>query len=415
MITRILEPNELYLARLVQAVCFEWSIDFEKEKETALSMTPEEIAAAKQPCEWGPFPKSRCWGAFSDDGKNLMGCMNVNNYPIRFDGKQLMMGGIGGVSTLPPYRRGGVIRSCITAAFRQMMEDGFAFSYLYPFSQAYYRQFGFEASDFVQDWQIRLSALKTHDPGGTIEQLFPGNDLSPLTEIYNEFFKDCNLSVIRKEFDPSLPEQDLLGQQRYLYLWRNGNGQPRGFFLSKKQGRAMECAARFPMRNAFLALDVQAYEALFHFVRTAFSSHYDEIHLKLPDYIPLSYLVSEGNGITSCQRHNNGMVRAVSVPLVLENCRCKGSGRIKIAVSDPVLPENTGTWALEFAEGLPNRVSLTAEAPDISLPIGTFSALICGGRTADQLPMMPEAAVFHPDAPFDQVFYAKPSHVMDLF
>ena len=415
MITRILEPNELYLARLVQTVCFEGSMDFEKEKEAALSMTPEEIAGAKQPCEWGPFPKSRCWGAFSDDSKTLMGCVNVNSYPIRFDGKQLMMGGIGGVSTLPPYRRGGVIRSCITAAFRQMMEDGFAFSYLYPFSQAYYRQFGFEASDFVQDWQIRLSALKTHDPGGTIEQLFPGDDLSPLTVIYNEFFKDCNLSVIRKEFDPSLPEQDLLGQQRYLYLWRNGNGQPRGFFLSKKQGRAMECAARFPMRNAFLALDVQAYEALFHFVRTAFSSHYDEIHLKLPDYIPLSYLVSEGNGIISCQRHSNGMVRAVSVPLVLENCRCKGSGRIKIAVSDPVLPENTGTWALEFAEGLPNRVSLTAEAPDISLPIGTFSALICGGRTADQLPMMPEAAVFHPDAPFDQVFYAKPSHVMDLF
>lgn len=49
MITRILEPNELYLARLVQAVCFEGSMDFEKEKEAALSMTPEEIAGAKQP------------------------------------------------------------------------------------------------------------------------------------------------------------------------------------------------------------------------------------------------------------------------------------------------------------------------------------------------------------------------------
>lgn len=415
MITRILEPNELYLARLVQAVCFEGSLDFEKEKESALSMTPEEIAKAKQPCEWGPFPSSRCWGAFSDDGKNMMGCVNVNSYPVRFDGKELMMGGIGGVSTLPPYRRGGVIRSCITAAFRQMMEDGFAFSFLYPFSRSYYRQFGFEDGGPMHEWEIQFSALKTQNPGGKIKQLFPGDDLSPLTEIYNEFYKNCNLSVIRKEFDPSLSKENLLSQQRYIYLWQDEENRPRGFFISKKQNRVMDCTTRFPMKNAFLALDARAYEALFHFARTTFAADYDAIRLNLPGYIPLSYLVSEGNGITSCQRHSNGMVRAVSVPLALENCRCKGSGWVKIAVSDPVLPENTGAWALEFAEGLPNRVSRTAEAPDISLPISAFSALICGIRTADELPMMPEATVFHPDAPFDQVFYAKPSHVMDLF
>lgn len=414
MITRVLEPNEQYLASRVQAVCFEWGMDFEKAKEEAMAMTPEQIADAKKPMEWGSFPKNRCWGAFMDDQKTLMGCIGVNSYPIRFDGHSLMMGGIGGVATLPQYRRGGVIRSCMVSAFRQMWEDGFAFSFLYPFSRAYYRQFGFEDGPPMHEWEIQFSALKTHAPGGTIEQLFPGDDLSPLTEIYNEFYKNCNLSVIRKEFDPSLAKDNLLAQQRYLYLWRDEQKRPRGFFLSKKQGRMLDCSTSFALPNAFLALDAQAYNALLHFARTTFAADYDAVRLNLPGHIPLSYLVAEGNKI-SCKRHSCGMVRVVSVPLVLENCRCRGNGTVKIAVSDPVLPENTGTWALEFSEGQPNRVSHTTEKPDISLPIHLFSALICGIRTAEELPMMPEAIIYHPDAPLNQVFYAKPSHVMDLF
>lgn len=421
MKTRILLPNESHRAGLVRAVCFEGNLDYEAEREKELAMTPEEIEAAQRfPETDGPalpsdhLPPHRDWGAFSDDGETLIGCVNVNTYPIRFDGKETLMGGIGGVATLPPYRRGGAIRACMQAAFRQMYDDGFAFSTLYPFSRAYYRQFGFEDGGPVHEWEISLSALKNTFPGGTIRQLFSWDDLSPLTAIYNRFYKGCNLSVIRREFDPSLAKENLLNQQRYIYLWEDAQGNPRGFFISKKQDRVLDCSTGFRLKNAFLALDAEAYGALFAFARTAFAADYDAIRLILPGHISPASLISEGNQV-SCKRSSNGMVRAVSVPLVLESCRCRGEGQVKIEISDPLLPENCGVWLLEFAEGRPNRVCRTAEQPDITLPVSAFSALICGIRSAEELPMMPEAAVRNPAALLDRVFYRKPCHFLDLF
>ena len=75
-----------------------------------------------------------CFGALSDDGKILYGCVNSREYTCRFDGGAYKLGGIGGVSTLPPYRHNGAIRAGLSASLRDMYEKGFTVSYLFPFS-----------------------------------------------------------------------------------------------------------------------------------------------------------------------------------------------------------------------------------------------------------------------------------------
>ena len=74
----------------------------------------------------------------------MMSTFTVSDFTVQFDGSPCQLGGIGGVATLPQYRRRGGIRACFREALPDMYGSGYDFSYLYPFSTAYYRKFGYE-------------------------------------------------------------------------------------------------------------------------------------------------------------------------------------------------------------------------------------------------------------------------------
>lgn len=422
MKVKLLEGNEMYLAKMVQAVAFEWDMDYQKEKEACEAMTEEDLAKFSGPQSMeapalpsDPFRKIKSWAAFSDDGKQILGDMNVYTYTVNFDGHQTLMGGYGGVSTLPTFRRGGVIRACMTASLEDLYQTGCPFAFLYPFSRAYYRQFGFENGPRACSWVIELDALKPQKIPGTMRQLLPGDDLSPLTKIYNAFYQNYNLAVVRKKYDPELMVEKLIQEHRYLYVWYNESGEPRGFFIAKKtENRRMDCCTTFWLKNAFIALDSQAFHAMLHFIRNTFSADYDSLTLTVPENLHIEPLISEGNK-AQCNVQLNGMARIVHVEKALEMCRCKGEGCLYIQVEDPVLSQNSGVWKLSFSTGKPNQVEKCQSQPDITLPIGDLTSLLCGMRDVEDIAFMPQTIVHHLDAPLEQVFYRKPCHVLELF
>lgn len=412
MITRLLRPEESWRWNQVMAVAFEGDFDLEKAKaEAAREKTPEELIQQA---------RNRCFGSLSDDEKILYGCVNSREYICRFDGGEYKLGGVGGVSTLPPYRRKGAIRASITASLRDMYERGFTFSHLYPFSTQYYRKFGYEVGAEAREWTLKLSDIRPRDVGGRVEQLFPGDDLTPLLEVYNVCFADCNLSAVRDSYDAGLEKGNPLGQQRYVYLWRNDAGEPRGLMISHKvdtpDGTVLDCNHMFGAQNenGFLFCDAEALEALLFFAKSAFSSDYDAIRFAAHRDISLTSFVGENNS-AACRVFWNGMARVVNVQRVLENCRCRGEGTVNVEVADGIIPENNGVWKLCFAPGRANHVEKTAETPDVSMTINAFSTLICGTRDTQEIAWMPEVTVHRADAPLSGVFYAKKCYMMDLY
>ena len=412
MIARLLKPEESWRWNQVMAAAFEWDFDLEKARaEAAREKTEEELREQA---------RNRCFGALSDDGKILYGCVNSREYTCRFDGGAYKLGGIGGVSTLPPYRHNGAIRASLSASLRDMYENGFTFSYLYPFSTQYYRKFGYEVGAEARRWVMPLADIRPKDVGGTIEQIFPGDDFSPLLEIYDACFGDCNMSAVRDRYDAGLEKAKLMEEHRYVYVWRNEAGAPRGLMIAHKTREdgavVMDCNHTFGAQNenGFLFCDMEALSALLFFVKSAFSADYDKISFTTRCEIDLTSLVGENNS-ASCSMFWNGMLRVVNVRRVLENCNCRGTGCVRIAVEDTILPENCGTWKLTFAPGQVNFVEKTEEQPDVSLTINAFSALICGARDVHSLAWIPDAVVHNAAAPFAGVFYAKPCFMLDLF
>ena len=412
MIARLLKPEESWRWNQVMAAAFEWDFDLEKARaEAAREKTEEELREQA---------RNRCFGALSDDGKILYGCVNSREYTCRFDGGAYKLGGIGGVSTLPPYRHNGAIRASLSASLRDMYENGFMFSYLYPFSTQYYRKFGYEVGAEARRWVMPLADIRPKDVGGTIEQIFPGDDFSPLLEVYDACFADCNMSAVRDRYDAGLEKAKLMEEHRYVYVWRNEAGAPRGLMIAHKTREdgavVMDCNHTFGAQNenGFLFCDMEALSALLFFVKSAFSADYDKISFTTRREIDLTSLVGENNS-ASCSMFWNGMLRVVNVRRVLENCNCRGTGCVRIAVEDTILPENCGTWKLTFAPGQVNFVEKTEEQPDVSLTINAFSALICGARDVHSLAWIPDAVVHNAAAPFAGVFYAKPCFMLDLF
>lgn len=410
MIVRLLRPEEAWKADIAKAVAFEFGIDMEKKKEECASPKQKEPYAGTLPHD---ARSPMTWAAMADDDETLYGCIGVDAFPARFDGHTCLMGGVGGVATLPQYRRHGAIRGCMQSAFADMYSNGYLLSALYPFSFYYYRKFGYEAGGTLITWTIDMAAIDLPDVGGSIEQLLPGDDLSPVNEVYNAAAANWNLSSVREVFDADLAKENTLEKKRYLYLWRDDAGVPGGFILFTKKDGVMDCMTNFGMANGLMFRDARALTALLRFAK-AFAADYRAIRLTLPEDIRIDAFVSEH---TKVQRDVgcNGMVRIVNVQRALELCRCEGEGTLRIAVTDPMLPQNEGVWEIAFAPGEPNRVARTDQPADAEMPVGVFSQLLLGIRCANDLPMIPAVYVRNPDAPFAKVFIRKVCRMLDLF
>lgn len=401
MVARKLRPSEFWEARRAMAVAFEGMFDQEKELEKAKTDKED--------------PKEDLYGASLTEGGPLAGSIVINNKASRFDGHTVKMGGVGGVATLPAQRRGGAIRACMELALREMYDNGFALSHLYPFSTAYYRQFGFAPAGQSICWKVKLSDLKRlPDAGGAVRQLFPGDDLSPLLDIYNKMYGNTNFSCLRDTFDKDLEGDKPLAAKRWIFLWEDSKGVPGGFMVCSRAGSSLECCPNFGSANAFLFTDATALIGLLNFVHTSFIANFEDISFSVPAHIDLTALLPELSSM-DYKPALNGMARAVNVELLLKLCRCKGEGRLVLKVIDKILPENNDTFALSFAPGRENQVERTAEAPDVTLDVGDLSVLLGGARDTSSLAFSPGITISNPAAPLEQVFYRKPCHVLDLF
>lgn len=390
-------PQDRWQSELAMAVAFESEFDWEKEKAKEVKETSE--------ADW--------WGAYTDDGK-IAASIIMNNYNVRFDGNVVKMGGVGGVATLPEYRRGGAIRSCMEASFRSLYDNGFAFSALYPFSSAYYRKFGFEDGELYHAWELEVKSLNMPEAGGRVRQLFPGDDLSPLLKVYNMFNKDCNMSVIRDVYDKDLEKGDMLEKKKYIFLWEDDQGEPGAFLIGSREGDSLNCMNDFGMRNGLLYSDARSLCGLLNFVRTSFIANYKSIKFTTPSWADVFPMLPEHTAIKG-KLLVNGMMRVVNVEQVLGLCRCEGEGEIVLQVEDPILEENRGCFLLSFSPEGDNLVERTDREPDISLSVGHLAALLCGSRSTWDLPWMPGVKIHRDSGIYDKVFPKKRCLMMNLF
>lgn len=354
------------------------------------------------------------WGAFSEEGE-LMSSLSLTSFSIRFDGGVCPMAGVGAVDTLPPYRHRGGVAACFARALPTLYDEGVPFSYLYPFSTAFYRRFGYESCVTRLACTLELAPLRLPPDGGGFRLARKDEPLREMIRAVDRAWESrWNMEVIRGEADYDwLDKLDPLATQEYLYVCFDAQGAPRGYTafrtVQEPDGRNLVCSRfRFADRSGFYAL-------LGVFKSLAADHRYAKF--SLPSDPALPYLLDEWSlGAARFSLEPAGMVRVVNVREVLLRAAYRGEGALCLRIRDALIPQNDGVFAVRFADGRAVSVERSEREPDAALSIPAFSALIagvCGFEGAKD--WMDGVEVFHPDAPFDRVFYRKPLMISTFF
>lgn len=372
------------------------------------------------------FPYSNCpidpehddadhWAAYTDDGE-MMSNFCVPHYDIQFDGHRCKMAGIGGVATLPQYRRRGGIRACFEAALPDMYQQGFDFSYLFPFSTAYYRKFGYECCVQKYQWTVDLGLLNPPKTGGTFRLAEKNRPMGDAIRAVDSVWESkYNMMVLHKHEDYDWTEAfDPAVKQEFTYVFFDRDGSARAYCTFKPQsspeGRSLECS-RFCFADKF------GFYGLMELFKSLSADH-RYAKFKTPALPHLQYLLPEWSlGAARWElQASSGMVRVINVKSVLKKAKYLGSGSAVIAVSDPQIPENNGSFAITFRDGRAISVEKTDAPGDVQLTIPTFSALIAGVCDfAEARETFTGLTVLAENPALPQIFFRKPMMIVDYF
>lgn len=409
MIIRKIKPEELKRTNELFSIAFEFAEDNAKSAQEVYAETIND-SSSRDNLYW-----MERYAAFDDDDKTMMSFFVAKPYPIHFDGEHCAMTGIGGVATLPQYRRRGGIRGCFEKALVDMYESGYEFSYLYPFSTAYYRKFGYELCLEKLQYKLKLAFLPNYNVEGYCELAEPGNlHMEEIKSIQKNWQRKYNMMVENEDCDYLwLAKTNPVKEQVYTYLYKDRIGTPKGYFCFKLQdspeGRILDC-------HRFVYTDLEGFKGLLNLAKS-FSSDHMFIRFALPTDQYITALLPEWSmGAGSCERLLGGMARVIHVQNVLQKARYKGTGEISIAINDSYIKENTGIFYVEFKDG--QAISVTKDnslCADITLLITDFSRLIIGCLETEQIAFLENVTINTNLDTLRKVFYKKPIMLTEYF
>lgn len=354
------------------------------------------------------------YAAFEDDDRTMMSFFVAKPYPVHFDGQHCRMTGIGGVATLPQYRRRGGIRGCFEKALPDMYKNGYEFSYLYPFSTAYYRKFGYELCCEQNTYHVKLSFLPEYKVSGSCELAEPGNipfkEIRYIHEIWQQRY---NMMVENEDCDYLwLTRTNPVKEQVFTYLYKDSQNLPKGYlcFQNKDtaEGRVLSC-------SRFVYTDPEGFKGLLNLARS-FSSDHSHIDFSLPtDQYILALLPEWSMGAGSIKKYLAGMARVIHVEKVLQKAKYRGSGTISIAIHDSYIAENNKTFHVSFQDGRAVHVFCNDAPADVTLGISDFSRLIIGCLHTEEIAFLENVVVNVDTEALGKVFYKKPVMLTEYF
>jgi len=199
-------------------------------------------------------------GCFDDETGELMADLEVNIRKAAWGGETVLCACIGGVASLPHRRREGAVRRLFEALHAMAEEKGWAFGALYPFSDAYYRQFGYERYFSSMQLTVPMAVVETYASKVPKSELgrpvlyengkkeFPsGGGVRPqgdttegrlgrggqLLRIYNTYARERACMLLRDESNLKQFYHKPYEKCEYTYLWQNGAGECEGYVMYK--------------------------------------------------------------------------------------------------------------------------------------------------------------------------------------
>lgn len=308
----------------------------------------------------------------------------VISYPfnVTINGVAMGMSGIGDVASYPEARGTGGIRHIFEAIFNDLHEKGTELSYLAPFSQAFYRKFGYETIFDFEEIRIPASIIQQIKPEklGSVKRTEWSNEETQTTlkALYKETLGREHGTVIRDDY---WWEYTLTAKKnRRIALCYDDNNKAQGYLIYELIGATEFRIHELSYTNSF------AMKKLMTFVSSHSGSFAEFVSTNLRDKMILE-LFTEMKGITR-KTYSNMMVRIVNFKNFIEKYPFKNNGKketVHLKISDTTCEWNDEIFEITIENGKASCEVVTTDViVDYSGSIQRWVQVFMGHHTLEQ-------------------------------
>ncbi|MDT2866120.1 GNAT family N-acetyltransferase [Vagococcus carniphilus] len=257
-------------------------------------------------------------------------------YQVTINGQVMGMSGIGDVATYPEARGTGSIRLLFEAIFNDLHEKGTELSYLAPFSQSFYRKFGYENIFDYDEIRIPKETIVQIKPEktGSIKRVSWENKevQETIKELYRKTLGTHNGSLVREDYwwDFVLT----FNQGRRLAIAYDDKKQACGYIVYGLIGASEFMIYEMSYTNLF------GLKKLMTFVSSHSGSFDEFVSTNLPDP-KIIELFTETQNIVR-KTHSSMMARIVNFKEFIEKFNFKSSPTKEIVYLEVI--DNTCSW-----------------------------------------------------------------------
>ncbi|MBQ9308362.1 MAG: GNAT family N-acetyltransferase [Clostridia bacterium] len=351
------------------------------------------------------------WATFLDDNTTMTSKFVLTPFTITYEGQAVPMVGVGGVATLPPYRGQGGIRACFEKALPDMAQRGALFSMLYPFSNRFYRKFGYELGLQMHEWNVHLDSLTHLRPEAEVTLLEKANagTLAPLIQGADRAFEARYNGMVRTgEKDRAwIHKANPFTDGAYTYVCHRGD-TPLGYvrFRPGKEGDT-----RFLDVGQMVVTDRSSLQTLLHLF-SVFAADYTFARFRLPVSLPVTALLAECSlGKVEVKVRETAMVRVIRARVVLQAMQPQKEVHFALRLHDDLIAENNAVFRItgDPAQGTHVDVLPCEADADADMDIRVFSQLAIRRFGAEDLPYLP--VTLSTGADLSGLFYQSPGYI----
>lgn len=300
-------------------------------------------------------------GAFSEH--RLMASLEIRPYDIYYEMKQVRMGGIGGVSSYPEYRHGGIVKKLLIFSLEHMYKNGYMWSFLGPFSFDFYRKYGWEIAVDKKRYEFDIRLLDCFSVKGQRYVRLDHTDHERMIMLHNRLKMEENATIVRKPDDMKRRVQDC-----YIYGTED-DGRLSGYI-----GYEIKDGIFKVLELCYENIDIK--KKLFGFI-ARHSAQAKTFSWLAPVHDDLHLIIKEPK--RQSELNHAMMARAVNVKSVLEAYDYGiDEGSFLIGITDEQMEQNNKTFAVYIKDKKACVTSDPDGKPDLSCPVNVFSQMAIG-------------------------------------
>lgn len=343
------------------------------------SLTVEEYAERIEKTLTNP---TICFYSVHQD-KEIVGGMRYLDYTMNLLQKQISVGGIGNVGVSLTHKKEKVAFQILQHFLNHYRSSGASMVLLYPFHPEFYKKMGFGFGTPMNQFKLQPSQLPSS--GNKSKVSFLGeNHAQMLTQYYNKVAERTN-GLIQKgltEFENLLKDPNIHSvayfekEEIQGYLAFRFEKDAKSFLLND----LVIQTCLFDTSEVFLALCAFLNSQNDQIRHIIFNTQDPQFHFAFDD--PRN----NSNRLLTAVFHETNtqgigiMYRVINIPKLFEDLKdhnfAAQTCRLKLQIKDSFLPENEGSYCIQFTQGKALLVDEDASVVTLSMDISDFSSLM---------------------------------------